>query len=280
MPRFQTAAHDAVKAVVLARGLGTRMREADAATALNAAEKAAADLGMKVLVPLEGERPFLDYGLSALADAGCREICLVIGPDHHAIRDRYLRVQPPQRFRIEFAQQAEPRGTANAVLAASEFAGGDEFLVVNGDNYYPPSALRSLVENPGPGAVLFDPADLARHSNIEPERIRAFALVEVDEQGFIRGITEKPGPETLVRLGDAGRVSMNCWRFDSSILEACRSVKPSSRGEFELTDAVVAALAAGRRLRALESHEGVLDLSRRADIPEVKARLGGVEVVL
>ena len=133
-----------MKAVVLARGLGTRMKAEDGAAALHADQAAVAGTGVKSLLPLHG-RPFLDYILSALAEAGCSEISLVIGPEHHALRDRYTKVVVPRRFGITFATQEQPRGTGDAVLAAEGFAAGEEFLMINGDNYYPVAAIRALV---------------------------------------------------------------------------------------------------------------------------------------
>src|SRR6185503_20370478 len=93
------------KAVILARGLGSRMRREDRASTLNASQRAIADTGMKAMIPIA--RPFLDYVLSALADAGFRAACLVIGPEHQAIRDYYASLRT-QRIRIGFAVQADP----------------------------------------------------------------------------------------------------------------------------------------------------------------------------
>ncbi len=75
------------KAVILARGLGTRMQKSDDSAALDAAQAAAADTGVKAMIPIG--RPFLDYLVSALADAGYRQVVLVVGPDHEAIRTDY-----------------------------------------------------------------------------------------------------------------------------------------------------------------------------------------------
>ena len=72
-------------AVILARGLGTRMRREDAAAALGEDQAKVADTGVKAMIPIG--RPFLDYVLSGLADAGLSEVCLVIGPEHGAVRD-------------------------------------------------------------------------------------------------------------------------------------------------------------------------------------------------
>jgi len=269
-----------MKAVVLARGLGSRMKARDQAAALTTAEAKVADTGVKSLVPLDDERPFLDYILSALADAGCTEICLVIGPEHDVIRDRYTKLAVPTRFRIAFAIQEKPRGTGDALLAAASFAAGEEFLMTNSDNYYPIDVLSRLVGMGRPGTVFFTPQGLAEHSNIEPARILAFALGRVGVDGCLDELIEKPGPDALARLGSSLRVSMNCWRFPSAIFEACRELVPSARGELELTDAINKTIAGGVRFMVLSSEDGVLDLSRRGDIKAVKERLRGVAVRL
>ena len=98
-------------------------------------------------------RPFLDYVLSALADAGCRDVCLVIGPEHAAVREYNERPGLLQRVRVTFAVQDRPLGTADAILAAERFVGEDRFLVMNADNYYPVDAYVTLREMNEPGLV-------------------------------------------------------------------------------------------------------------------------------
>src|SRR5262249_23639655 len=117
-PRAVGSTATVTRAVVLARGLGTRMKQAD--VRLDAAQTEAADRGIKAMMPIgPGGRPFLDFLLSALADAGYTEVCLIVAPDHDAIREHYRSIT---RLRLTFAVQAEPRGTADAVLAAESFA--------------------------------------------------------------------------------------------------------------------------------------------------------------
>ena len=70
-----------------------------------------------------------------------------------SIRDYYERTHPPERTRIRFAIQREARGTADAVLSAEAFAGGEPFLVLNSDNYYPVEVLRALVRALHPGTL-------------------------------------------------------------------------------------------------------------------------------
>ena len=268
-----------MKAVVLARGLGTRMKAEDEAARLVADQDAVARTGVKSLMPI-GDRPFLDYVLSGLADAGCVEICLVIGPEHDGLRNRYTRIVPPRRFRVAYAVQETARGTGDAVLAAEVFAGDQEFLMVNSDNYYPVSALKALVAMGHPGTVLFTPEGLASRSNLEPARIQGFALAKVGEDGCLDGLIEKPDEAAARAMGGVRRVSMNCWRFSPAIFDACRAIAPSSRGELELTDAVAGLIARGQRLEVRTSDEGVLDLSKRSDIAPVLERLRGVRVDL
>lgn len=267
------------RAVILARGLGRRMREADPATTLEAGQEAAAAEGMKGMIPIG--RPFLDYLLSALADAGFRHACLVIGPEHDAVRHHYGAPGRVARIAVSFAIQQEARGTADAVLAAEAFTAGERFLVCNADNYYPVTVLAALRELDAPALAGFDREALVRESNIPPERIAQFALLSVTPDGFLAEIVEKPDAGTAARLGAAARVSMNAWAFDATIFEACRRITPSPRGELELQDAVRYAMRRlGVRFQVLPVEAGVLDLSRRGDIASVAERLRGVEVRL
>jgi dTDP-glucose pyrophosphorylase len=92
---------------------------------------------------------------------------------------------------------------------------------------------------------------------------------------------EKPEASTIASLGSAAGVSMNCWRLTSEIFRACRDVPPSARNELELPAAIQYAIdVLGMRIRMIEADAPVLDLSHRADIPVVTARLKDVAVKL
>lgn len=262
------------KAVILARGLGKRMRRAEEGVALDGEQERVAESGVKAM--LRFGRPFLDYVLSALADAGWTRVCLVVGPEHGEIRE-YYKEAPARRVRVEFAVQREPLGTADAVLAAEAFIGEDEFLVLNSDNYYPAEALAALRQLGMPGTVLFTRAGLLR-GNVPEERIRDYALASVDAEGFLADILEKPGEAAVRAAGENPLVSMNVWRLSPAFFRACREVEISARGERELPQAIRLAIRAHElRLKALRSGEPVLDLSRRGDIAAVARLLGEID---
>ena len=262
------------KAVIMARGLGTRMRKADESAALNESQNAAADSGVKAMIPVDGGRPFLDYILSALADAGYTRACLVIGPEHVNVREYFGVLSPPKRIRVEFAVQEKPLGTADAVAVARNFAGNDQFLLLNSDNYYPAEALEALAGLNGSGVALFDRDRMVMDSNIPEDRIRKFSVAEINQDGSLRRIHEKPSDEILRAMGVPLWVNMNCWLFSPAIFEACDRIDLSERGELELTAAVQYAIdVLGERFTALQFRDAVLDLSNRSDIAPVVDRL-------
>jgi glucose-1-phosphate thymidylyltransferase len=272
-----------MKAVLLARGLGSRMRQGEDG-ALTASQAAAAAAGSKGMMPIASTalgtgrtRPFLDYVLSALADAGCTEVCMIVAPDHQAMRDYYEGPGRPSRLAITFAAQPTADGTARAVQCAQAFAAADPFLVLNSDNLYSPAVLRALADLDGPGLPAYERDVLVRDSGFPADRVASFAALEVDGDGCLTRIVEKPGAAYYDAAGPRALISMNVWRFDQRIFAACRDVPLSARGEYELPEAVGLAIARGVRFRTFRATGAVLDLSRRSDVALVSERLAGVE---
>jgi dTDP-glucose pyrophosphorylase len=259
-------------AVVLARGLGSRMRKAEVEdTGLSIVQQQAASGGAKAMMPIrdahDRERPFLDWILSGLADAGIDDVILVVAPDHAVLRGYFEGVGRPRRVRVRFAVQEEPIGTANAVLAAEAMV-PPRFLVMNGDNLYPTDAISRLREGIGVECIAFDGRALVERGNIPPQRLRAFARLDVRNDGLLRGLEEKPSEADIDRLD--WPVSMNLWAFDASIFAACRSVPRSRRGEYELPEAVDHGVRSGTlRVRALPVAAPVWDLSARGDVSTI-----------
>jgi dTDP-glucose pyrophosphorylase len=268
------------KAVILARGLGTRMRKHDSDVPMDESIAKIADTGVKAMIPTLG-RPFLDYVLASLADAGYRRICLVIGPEHDLMRDYYGRTLKTSRLSIEFAVQERPLGTADAVRPTEAFANGDSFLMINSDNFYPPEALITLRNSPAPAVAVFERQAMLQGSNIAADRISKFSVVRFNTDMSMKQIIEKPDDATLASMGNDVYVSMNCWLFSARIFDACRNIKPSPRGEYEITDAAQYCIdTLGEKLLAHKISAPVLDMSSRTDIAAVTQRLQRITVQL
>ena len=240
-----------------------------------------ASTGVKALIPIG--RPFLDYVLSALADAGVHRICLVIGPEHDLLRRRYSVETTPTRLTIEFAVQQEPRGTADAVLAAESWTGGEPFLVINSDNYYPRRRAdgRWRARRARPGRV--QPGRPARRWTNRRLHASPVSPCSISTATTCDGSSRSPTRARSHALGDDVFLSMNCWRFDRRIFPMCREVP--------LSAARRARAACGRPARALQTRRDALPrdtggiarswISRdRWTSASVAARLAGVEVVL
>ena len=252
------------------------MRKADADAGLRPEQAAAADTGLKAMIPIG--RPFLDYVLSALADAGFTEVCLVIGPEHTRVRDHYEREARPSRLRIHFAIQERPLGTANAVLAAEGFAGADTFVVINSDNYYPAEALTALHNLHEPAIVGFERGALVSLGNVPAGRTSRFGALDIDDEGYLRRILVASADAPL---GRATYSSMNCFEFTPEIFQACREVPLSTRNEYELPQAIHFAIDNhSMRFKVVKVEAAVLDLSSRADIAGVAEKLAGAAVQL
>ncbi len=265
------------KAIILAAGRGSRMRRASDAAGLTSNQAEVASSGMKSMMPVG--RPFIDYVLAGLAEAGYRRICLVIGPDHHSLQahcSRHLN----GALEIQFATQREPLGTAHALACAREFAADDPFLTINADNYYPVNVLARMRDVNGSAVAAFKPEGLYR-GNITPERLRSFAIILSNTAGDLSKVVEKPGDEFSISNDRAVLINMNCWRFTPAIFDACGAIPKSARNEFELPDAVSYAIdVLHERFAVVEVSEPVLDLSTRADVVEITRRLAAVEVRL
>ena len=260
--------------MILAGGLGTRMQKQVEGLRLDERTARLADDGLKGLIPVG--RPFLDHTLQAMMDAGLEDFCLIVPPGASAIRKYYQGVAKSlDSASISFAVQQKPLGTADAVAAGSDWAGESPFIVVNSDNFYSPESLRALASAPAPATIAYERDALIAGSNIPAERIRRFAVLDIDEGGHVRQIVEKPDdPDQYARDGRL-YVSMNCFLFTPEIFQACRSIQPHPvRKEYELPAAVQYSIDhMGLRYRAVPVAEGVLDLTGRSDIGPVRKML-------
>jgi len=200
-----------MKALVLSGGSGTRLRPITHTSA-------------KQLVPV-ANKPVLFYGLEAIAAAGVTDVGIVVGDTAPAIE---AAVGDGSRFgiKVTYIRQQAPLGLAHAVLVARDFLGDDDFVMYLGDNFIV-GGITALVEEfsaTRPEAQIM----LARVS--DP---RSFGVAELDAQtGRVKNLEEKPRePKSDLAL-------VGVYLFTPAIHEAVSNLKPSWRGELEITEAI------------------------------------------
>jgi glucose-1-phosphate thymidylyltransferase len=201
-----------VKALVLAGGAGTRLRPITYTSA-------------KQLVPV-ANRPILFYGLDALRDAGVTETVVVVGDTATEVQAA-LGDGSTWGMRFTFVHQEAPLGLAHAVLVSRDALGDGPFVMFLGDNLLE-EPLVSLVTQ-----FLSAPIDTAAlvllAAVADPRR---FGVAKLDADGRLVGLVEKPDvpPSDLALVG--------VYLFDDRIHDAVRAIRPSARGELEITDAI------------------------------------------
>lgn len=234
-----------MQGVVLAAGAGTRLRP-------HTAEKP------KGLVEVAG-KPLLTHCFESLLGVGVTELIVVVGYRGAAIAEHYGDAH--EEVPITYAEQADQRGTADAVLAAGPFVDGD-VLVINGDNVYD-ADLDGVVETherTGADATLLV-------DDVTPERATRGGVFELDAAGRIVGLVEKPerAPSTKIPRG--------FYAFSSRIFEACRTIEPSETGEYELTDAIDWLLRTDGVVETVAFEGACWNVNTVADIEAVEASL-------
>jgi glucose-1-phosphate thymidylyltransferase len=233
-----------MRALVLSGGEGSRLRPLTHTQA-------------KQLIPVAGQ-PILFHALDAIRDAGIHEVGIVIGHTGPEVR---AAVGDGSRWdaRVTYIEQEAPLGLAHAVMTAGDFVRGEPFLMYLGDNVLLEGVTRFVreFERTRPDAQI-----LLTHV-AEPEH---FGVVELRDGRPVR-LVEKP--DTFV--SDLALVGV--YLFDDSILEACSTLEPSRRGEYEITEAIQWLIDNGRSVRA-EMVEGYWkDTGRPEDLLEANRML-------
>lgn len=209
-----------MKGLVLAGGAGTRLRPLTATSA-------------KQLVPV-ANKPILYYGLEDLAEAGIVEVGIIVGDTEDEIR-KAVGDGSTWGLSVTFLRQQRPLGLAHCVVVAQDFLGQDDFVMYLGDNllrrgvrdfvaaFEEERAAARAVGAEGPAAQI-----LLAHVP-DPHR---FGVAELSPSGEVVRLVEKPAdpPSDLALVG--------VYLFDARIHEAVAAIRPSPRGELEITDAI------------------------------------------
>ncbi len=261
------------KAVILAGGLGKRVREQTNKLNLDEETEKLVDRGLKSLVPVGRKGALLDYSIERLVNTGYTQICLVVPPEHEEFKRHYSK---KRQVDITFAIQEKPIGTANAVYSARLFARKDSFIMLNSDNLYSENVL-TILKKPEEliwYCIGYDSKGLTERSNIPRDRIKKFGIIVPKKDMFLEEIAEKPKKPEDYAVNRKVIVNMNLFRFTPKIFTACEKTEPSERGEYEITSSIKYGIRhLGMKMKIFYVNEGVLDLTYRDDIIPLRETL-------
>lgn len=198
-----------MKGIILAGGSGTRLYPITKGIS-------------KQIMPVY-DKPMIYYPLSVLMLAGIRDILIITTPEDSAQFQKLLSDGKEFGCRLSYAVQAEPNGLAQAFVIGEKFIGKDKVALILGDNIFYGSGFSKLVQsfNDVEGAAVF------AYEVSDPER---YGVVEFDDNYKAISIEEKPAnPKSHYAVP-------GLYFYDNTVIETAKNIKPSVRGEYEITD--------------------------------------------
>jgi len=224
-----------MKALVLAGGKGTRLRPLTYTMA-------------KQLVPI-ANKPIINYVIKDIENAGINDVGVIISPDTgDQIKNEISKTK--WNVNIEYILQAQPLGLAHTVIIAKDFLGADPFVMYLGDN---------LIQ--GGIKKIIDTFEESNSDSVimlkEVDNPSLFGVAQINRRGDIIRLVEKPQkpPSNLALVG--------IYVFSNLIHEAISNIKPSKRGELEITDAIQALMQSGKNIKSLILDNWWLDTGKK-----------------